>query len=605
MADPDKLRSDAGEKHGEVGHGSKKKEAAAAGPVSFGFSKTVSKFRVQSSAEKVEEKDYLTGVEGKELKSTRPVEKPKELVIPLIHKNRWYKGEGASRTASETCPQPPREEDAVESQAVKELIEESQRQQELWKNGGAADLNLSIPLLMQNKVPEGYEDGDKIQVDLRPESDEILWRGEHASGQEGAGIESSAHCLRSPYCSTEADYDNVPVEAYGMAMLKGMGWKQGQGIGRTFKQLIFGVTGPPAGLRSCLSSQLHLGEVRTRISLRRDDACLWLLPSVVPLACDFMPRFPAWRDVKPIEHQLRPKGLGLGADRSAISDLDPSRPSRPPKPGEERAEEEPRELVTGACVLVETGPHKDLYGKVEGVDPDNARVMVKLAIGGKTVTISQYSLHLVGRKEYDKYSRDLSRLGKAHKEKERAEEAARRSNGQDGAEGRGTDRESREPEARAGREHDRGKDREKEQRKRKHRDSSRDREKPHPPPPGALSWLQRDLRVRFIDKKFKEGKYYNSKMIIEDVLTPESCVCRTDEGRLLEDVKQTMLETIVPKSESDSIMVVLGKHRGQVGHILQRDKEKCRALVQLERYEEQVFKLDYDAICHYVGGTDV
>ncbi|XP_006625509.1 G-patch domain and KOW motifs-containing protein isoform X2 [Lepisosteus oculatus] len=515
MADPDKLRSDAGEKHGEVGNGSKKREAAA-GPVSFGFSKTVSKFRVQSSAEKVEEKDYLTGVEGKELKSTRPAEKPKELVIPLIHKNRWYKGEGASRTASETCPQPPREEDAVESQAVKELIEESQRQQELWKNGGAADLNLSIPLLMQNKAPEGYEDGDKIQVDLRPES------------------------------STEADYDNVPVEAYGMAMLKGMGWKQGQGIGRTFKQ-----------------------------------------------------------DVKPIEHQLRPKGLGLGADRSAISDLDPSRPTRPPKPGEERADEEPRELVTGACVLVETGPHKDLYGKVEGVDPDNARVMVKLAIGGKTVTISQYSLHLVGRKEYDKYSRDLSRLGKAHKEKERAEEAARRSNGQDGAEGRGTDRESREPEARAGREHDRGKDREKEQRKRKHRDSSRDREKPHPPPPGALSWLQRDLRVRFIDKKFKEGKYYNSKMIIEDVLTPESCVCRTDEGRLLEDVKQTMLETIVPKSESDSIMVVLGKHRGQVGHILQRDKEKCRALVQLERYEEQVFKLDYDAICHYVGGTDV
>lgn len=30
------------------------------------------------------------------------------------------------------------------------------------------------------------------------------------------------------------------------------------------------------------------------------------------------------------------------------------------------------------------------------------------------------------------------------------------------------------------------------------------------------------------------------------------------------DVKQTMLETIVPKNESDAIMVVLGEHRGQV-----------------------------------------
>lgn len=36
--------------------------------------------------------------------------------------------------------------------------------------------------------------------------------------------------------STDADYESVPVEAYGLAMLKGMGWKKGEGIGRTFKQ---------------------------------------------------------------------------------------------------------------------------------------------------------------------------------------------------------------------------------------------------------------------------------------------------------------------------------------------------------------------------------
>ena len=47
--------------------------------------------------------------------------------------------------------------------------------------------------------------------------------------------------------------------------------------------------------------------------------------------------------------------------------------------------------------------------QIEGVDPDNARVMVKLAIGSKTVTVSQYAVKLVGRKEYDKYSKDLSK----------------------------------------------------------------------------------------------------------------------------------------------------------------------------------------------------
>jgi len=69
--------------------------------------------------------------------------------------------------------------------------------------------------------------------------------------------------------------------------------------------------------------------------------------------------------VVPIEHELRPKGLGLGADRSAIKDLEPTRHKRPPKPGDEKAKEED-ELVMGpgGCVLVESGAHKELYGKV-------------------------------------------------------------------------------------------------------------------------------------------------------------------------------------------------------------------------------------------------
>lgn len=50
------------------------------------------------------------------------------------------------------------------------LLSESQKQQESWKNGPQVDPNLSIPLLMQNQVPQGFEDGDHISVDLRPES---------------------------------------------------------------------------------------------------------------------------------------------------------------------------------------------------------------------------------------------------------------------------------------------------------------------------------------------------------------------------------------------------------------------------------------------------
>lgn len=32
--------------------------------------------------------------------------------------------------------------------------------------------------------------------------------------------------------STVEDYERIPIEDYGLAMLKGMGWKEGVGIGK-------------------------------------------------------------------------------------------------------------------------------------------------------------------------------------------------------------------------------------------------------------------------------------------------------------------------------------------------------------------------------------
>ncbi|XP_061626629.1 G-patch domain and KOW motifs-containing protein isoform X1 [Phyllopteryx taeniolatus] len=537
-------------------HGEKKKTS-----LSFGFAKTVSKFKPPTgdAVTTKDDIDYLTGITRNELQSTKPSEGPSERVIPLILKNRWRvldqedqilgSGDKTHKSAQrngdasgDKSPESSDKNDSVEAQAVKELIEDSRRKMEELQS--EANLNLTIPLLAQNKVPDGFEDGAHLNVELRPQP------------------------------STEDDYEKVPVEGYGLAMLKGMGWKKGEGIGRTFKQ-----------------------------------------------------------DVKPYEYKPRVIGLGLGADRSAIKDLEPGRRRRPPKPGEERNKEEEEEhlvLGRGGCVLLESGAHKERYGKIEALDTDNARVLVKLAIGGDVVSVHQYAVKLVGQKEYDRYGKDLSRLSKAHKTKVKEERERDERRKREEKERRHTDEVKRTTSERDG-----GKD----NRKRKHRESSHDREKllekearqPKAPP----SWLQRDLKVRFVDQAFKGGRYYNSKMRVEDVLTPSTCICRTEEGRLIDDVKQNMLETIVPKTEYDAIMVVLGEHRGQVspkssgfsagsfecvlsrvvtdsptylnvqvGRILQRDKNKCKAMVQLDRYEKKLFTLDYDFICHYLGATD-
>ncbi|XP_074873580.1 G-patch domain and KOW motifs-containing protein [Carettochelys insculpta] len=473
--------------------------APASRPVSFGFSRTAARRRLagEAGAEAVPEPDFVSAVEGSELRSLRPALPPKTLVIPLIRHNRWKKPE----TPPVGAPDPPGD-DGVESQAVREIIEESRQSQEQWESGSKADPNMTIPLLLQNHVPDGYEDGDRVDVSLRPES------------------------------STEADYEVVPVEAFGVAMLRGMGWKAGEGIGQTFKQ-----------------------------------------------------------DVKPLEHQLRPRGLGLGADRLAIQDLQPAGPPRPLKPGEER-KEELLGLVAGGAVLIVAGPHKDLYGKIEGVDPDNARVIVKLAIGEKMVTVSQHSLRPVTRKEYERLAKDLSRLSKAHKEKE-----ATQRNGP-----------AASPGARVA-----GGQREEKDRKRKQAGDSESTAQAAKQSKGSVSsssscaahWLRRDLRVRFVNKLYKGGRYYNTKMSIEDVLSPDTCVCRTEEGRVLDGIQETMLETVIPKGAADWVMVVLGEHAGRVGRILQRDQQRSRALVQLQRSEDgDVLALDYDAVCHYVGGAE-
>uniref|UniRef100_A0A452H0C8 G-patch domain and KOW motifs-containing protein n=1 Tax=Gopherus agassizii TaxID=38772 RepID=A0A452H0C8_9SAUR len=383
----------------------------------------------------------------------------KALVIPLIQRNQWKKPE----TAPVGTPDQQRD-DSVESQAVREIIE-----------------------------------------------------GEHGREPRSPAPTPFQEWGKNPgVLSTEADYEVVPVEAYGVAMLRGMGWKAGEGIGCTFKQ-----------------------------------------------------------DVKPLEHQLRPRGLGLGADRSAIQDLQPARPLRPPKPGEEHrgGEEEPLGLVAGGAVVIVAGPHKDLYGKIEGVDPDNARVMVKLAIGDKIVTISQHSLQPVTRKEYEKLAKDLSESHDFPRYPRLTIDSPS----------------PRHPYPHLS----------------PQSPSQAKEETLLVLPSSSSHWLRRDLRVRFVDKLYKGGKYYNTKMLIEDVLSPDTCVCRTEEGQVLDGIQEAMLETVIPRGTADWVLVVLGEHAGRVGRILQRDQRRSRALVQLQRDEDgDVLALDYDAVCHYVGGTE-
>lgn len=466
--------------------------ASSAAPISFGFTRISARRQLADpgvgEGRASEEKDFLKTVERRELQSVNPPKAPKELVIPLIYN-------GYRRQPQSKSPKPSSEtrtelmSNGVLSLAVKELIEESKKSLEERENAGV-DPTLTIPMIQKGCRPSGEGTDSEPQAETVPE---------------------------------EADYEAVPVEAYGLAMLRGMGWKPGKGIGNTFSQV-----------------------------------------------------------VKPRVNSLRPKGLGLGANLMEAQALTSTGSHHPPRPDGDREKEkegQPQGLIPGGAVVVLSGPYWGLYGKVEGLDPDNVRAMVRLAVGNRIVTVSEYCLRPVSQQEFDSHTSQPGHVSKTSTEQ------------QNGTAGTALSLKALQ-------------NQEDSERKRKHPPDRQDGPvaKSKKTTPKNKHWLHRDLRVRFIDKLYKGGRYYNTKMTIEDVPSPDTCVCRTDKGQVLEDVAENMLETLIPKGEGHHVMVVLGPHAGKVGLLLSQDSVQSQALVQLGR-ENQVVELHYDAICQYTGSS--
>ena len=59
---------------------------------------------------------------------------------------------------------------------------------------------------------------------------------------------------------------------------------------------------------------------------------------------------------------------------------------------------------------VKANPKLFYFLQIEGVDEDSARLVIKLALSGQAVTLSQFGVKIVDKDEYRRYSKDLSKL---------------------------------------------------------------------------------------------------------------------------------------------------------------------------------------------------
>lgn len=136
--------------------------------------------------------------------------------------------------------------------------------------------------------------------------------------------------------STFEDYENIPVNKFGLAMLRGMGWEP------------------------------------TKVTEKNSKVITASLP------------------------ELRPKGMGLGADK-LIKSVQKVHNS-----------EEELKLKHGSYVQFVLGRLDGQYGEVVGFDEGDSRTVVKIARTGQMEKVNESTFRLVTKSDYDKNSKVIN-----------------------------------------------------------------------------------------------------------------------------------------------------------------------------------------------------
>jgi len=117
----------------------------------------------------------------------------------------------------------------------------------------------------------------------------------------------------------------------------------------------------------------------------------------------------------------------------------------------------------------------------------------------------------------------------------------------------------------------------------------------------SKTWLCPHIMVRVISKKIGGGKFYNKKGHIVDVIGRHECTIQLLDGALVESIRQSGLETVIPKT-GGRVMIVNGSSKGVLGTLLERKKtdDNESALVQLSS-DFSIATYSLDDIAEYVA----
>ncbi|XP_015589342.1 G-patch domain and KOW motifs-containing protein [Cephus cinctus] len=312
--------------------------------ISFGFSKSIKKTALKVIPPLEQKKvDFIECLDEKAIKVIGGEEKKDEpLVIPMLGSKTWHdriiNKIDADVFEPKTKP--------VENGTVPQINIKQEPTDEV--------LNSDVP--MPDTVVPSIEPTAQVKMetgDVHSESPKTL---EEQAAQEiiedlkskDTKVEKpnvltvsvgESQSLKGQAESTLEDYEQIPIDAFGLAMLRGMGWHPDKGIGKNER----------------------------------------VVSAALP--------------------ELRPKGMGLGADKVTLQ-----KQNGTPK----TKEEEDLKLVKGAFVKIIAGKQSNNYGQIEGLDDDAGRLIVKMALGENTLSVNEFMVQPVTKAEYSKNAKVLN-----------------------------------------------------------------------------------------------------------------------------------------------------------------------------------------------------
>ncbi|XP_050599847.1 G-patch domain and KOW motifs-containing protein-like [Bombus affinis] len=190
--------------------------------ISFGFLKSIKKPVLKNAIPQEKKKvDYIECLDEKGIKVIGEEEKKDEpLIIPLLGSKTWHDRIVNKIDADIFLPKADKEKvgDASVNEAKSKL-----------SNGKTS------PIISIKKEP--VEDSENKVVTLEEQATkEII---EELKSKNKYEIKTNDltlplvedESLRGKEQSTLEDYEKIPIDAFGVAMLRGMGWQPGKGIG--------------------------------------------------------------------------------------------------------------------------------------------------------------------------------------------------------------------------------------------------------------------------------------------------------------------------------------------------------------------------------------